>query len=228
MAFVVIEGLDGAGKSTQLELLRQAYDRAGTKHRFVHFPRTSSPVFGDMVARFLRGDLGRIDQVDPYLVALLYAGDRNDFKGELLQWIGEGSAILMDRYVYSNIAFQCAKVEGEKQRDELARWIEKTEYGYFGIPRPDVSIFLDVPEEFTRKKLKTNRQGNDRGYLQGKQDIHEKDMDFQARVRDVYLNHCQSKKDLLRIDCSTADGQMLAPEAIAQKIYTILKEKNCL
>jgi len=73
MALIVIEGLDGAGKSTQIDILtNQLKDKAIPSH-FLHFPRVEAPFFGELIARFLRGDLGAIDRVDPYVVALLYA-----------------------------------------------------------------------------------------------------------------------------------------------------------
>jgi dTMP kinase len=76
--FIVLEGLDGAGKSTQIKLLRQMIEATGRECEYLHFPRFDAPVYGDMIARFLRGEFGSVAQVNPYLVALLYAGDRAD------------------------------------------------------------------------------------------------------------------------------------------------------
>ena len=76
--FIVLEGLDGAGKSTQIRMLQELFARRGVACRYLHFPRFDAPVFGDLIARFLRGELGTVEAVDPYLVALLFAGDRGD------------------------------------------------------------------------------------------------------------------------------------------------------
>ena len=75
---IVLEGLDGAGKSTQVELVRRMFAQEGVESHFLHFPRFDAPVYGELIARFLRGEFGGVGQVDPYLVALLFAGDRID------------------------------------------------------------------------------------------------------------------------------------------------------
>ena len=143
--FIVLEGLDGAGKSTQIKLLRQLFASRGIESEYVHFPRFDSPVFGELIARFLRGELGSVESVDPYIVALLFAGDRADMAPQIRAWQAEGKVVIVDRYVYSNIGYQCAKLATEEQRAKLKQWILDTEYGYYNIPRPDLSLFLDVP-----------------------------------------------------------------------------------
>lgn len=225
MAFIVIEGLDGAGKSTQINML-QDYIKESGKHdcRLLHFPRTDSPVYGELIARFLRGELGEIHQVNPYLVALMYAGDRLDFKPTLNNWLNEGAVVLLDRYVYSNVAYQCAKFSGTPEYDTLRRWILHLEFEYHGLPKPDLNIFLNVPFEFTCQKLTVEREGKERTYLQGKQDIHEADLKFQENVRNTYLS-LQYEPDFVTIDCS--DGQeMLPAEQIFKKMIQILNQHN--
>lgn len=212
--FMVIEGLDGSGKSTQIERLLDYMDQEGIEHRYLHFPRTDEGFYGDLIARFLRGDLGPLESVHPYLVALIYAGNRNDAKEMIASWLAEGITVVADRYVVSNIAFQCAKLEKAKQREALRDWILRFEYEYHKIPRPDMNIFLDVPFHFTRKKLKGQRRGEDRNYLNGKADIHEQDLDFQQKVRQVYLDLSVTEPTLQVIDCSDSRGEMLSPDEI--------------
>ncbi len=216
--FIVLEGLDGAGKSTQIKLLRRMVEATGRECQDLHFPRFDAPIYGDMIARFLRGELGSVEQVNPYLVALLYAGDRADAARMINGWLGEGKCVIVDRYVYSNIGYQCAKVATEEERKRLREWILRTEYEEFGIPRPTVSLFLDVPFGFTEAKLTAQREGDDRNYLAGGVDIHEKSLDLQRRVREVYLEAASADGELQVVDCSTAEGSMASPEEIFERV----------
>ena len=181
--FIVLEGLDGAGKSTQIRMLRQLFADRGVESEYVHFPRFDSPVYGQLIARFLRGEFGGVQEVDPYLVALIFAGDRADAAPQIRQWLAEGKAVVLDRYVYSNVGFQCAKLPAGEERDRLADWIVNLEFGHNALPRPDLSLFLDVPFAFTERKLSEVREGDDRDYLQGGQDIHEASIAATLRVR---------------------------------------------
>jgi dTMP kinase len=218
MKFVNIEGLDGSGKSTQIKLLQQYFNDNNIAYQYLHFPRTDSPVYGELIAKFLRGDLGDMETVDPYLIALLYAGDRNDAKSIINEWLKKDYLVLIDRYVYSNIAFQCAKLNDDKKIEKLSQWIKYVEYEYFKIPKPDVEIFLDVPAHFTEKNLSKTRVGSDREYLKGKDDIHEKDINFQERVRDIYHREIEKESNFHIIKCYDKQEQIYDPETIKRKI----------
>lgn len=222
--FIVLEGLDGAGKSTQIKKLRDMFAEQGIPSEYIHFPRFDAPYFGDMIARFLRGEFGSVDQVDPYIVAMLYAEDRRDAATLIRGWMEQGKVVIADRYVYSNIGYQCAKVESKSKREELKQWIFSLEYDYFKIPRPDVSLFLDVPFAFTERKLLAEvREGDDREYLNGRKDIHEQSMDLQRKVRQVYLDAAQVDENMHIVDCSTAEGEMASPEIIFQRVRERVK-----
>ena len=220
--FMVVEGLDGSGKSTQIERLLAYLKHEGIKHQYLHFPRTDEGYYGELVARFLRGDLGPLESVHPYLVALIYAGNRHDAGEMIATWLAEGITVVADRYVVSNIAFQCAKLETAVEREALRDWILNFEYRYHKIPQPDMNIFLDVPFQFTRQKLKGERSGEDRDYLNGKTDIHEQDLDFQKKVRQVYLDLAVSEPTLQIINCSDRKGEMLPPDEIFISIQHLL------
>jgi dTMP kinase len=226
MKLIVIEGVDGAGKSTQIKLLRDFFAEKGQECEFLHFPRTEAPYFGELIARFLRGEFGTISDVDPYLVAMLYAGDRKDASENIRTWLKSGKVVLLDRYTYSNIAYQCAKLKDVTAQDRLRHWILSLEFDYFSIPRPDLNIFLDVPFSFTEKKLSGARTGEDRSYLNGSRDIHEESLDFQKKVRDIYIRVSQSDKNLAVVNCSSSRETMLTPEEIFELITGILKNKK--
>lgn len=222
---VVLEGLDGAGKSTQVKKLRQYLEDLYGTLEYIHFPRYDAPVYGDLISRFLRGDFGSNEAVHPQLVALLFAEDRHGAAPGMKQRLEAGDTVLLDRYVYSNIAYQCAKLSDETEAERLREWIFNTEYGDFGLPVPDLNIFLDVPIGFVESKLRSQRGGEDRDYLEGGQDIHEADIEFQKRVRDIYRKQCALDPDFIRIDCSDEYGQMLPPGAIFAKIQEVIDRK---
>ena len=221
--FIVLEGLDGAGKSTQIKKLQRLFEEQGKECAYLHFPRFDAPVYGDLIARFLRGEFGSAEEVNPYLVALIYAGDRADAARMIRQWLDEGKVVILDRYLYSNVGYQCAKLEAGEEREKLRRWILDLEYGYHQIPRPDLSLFLDVPFSFTARKLTEQREGDDRNYLQGGADIHEASLMLQQRVREVYLDCAREDEGLVVVDCSNEEGGMAAPDEIFEKIETLLK-----
>lgn len=218
MKFIVIEGLDGSGKTTQLNLIEKYLGEQNIKSKFLHFPRPEAPFYGEMISKFLRGELGNINEVDPYLVAMLYAGDRNDAATMIKDWLSDGYAVIADRYLYSNIAFQCAKLTKIEERTKLAHWIKSLEYEYHGIPIPDINLFLKVPFNFTRQSLEKPRKGSDRDYLNGSDDIHEADLGFQENVRDIYLWQVENNKDFDLIDCGGKNNTMLSPDDIFLKI----------
>ena len=215
---IVLEGLDGAGKSTQVRKLKEYLTERCGQLEYIHFPRYDAPVYGDLIGRFLKGEFGSIDSVHPQLVALLFAEDRHGAAPAMRAAMDEGKVVLLDRYVYSNIAYQCAKLPAGPERIRLRNWIFDTEYGDFNLPEPDLNLFLDVPIGFVEKSLASHRQGDDRNYLNGSQDIHEADIRFQEAVRDLYRSEAARDPRFLRIDCGDAEGQMLPPEAIFDKV----------
>ena len=221
--FIVLEGLDGAGKSTQIRMLRQLLAERGVESEYVHFPRFDAPVYGELIARFLRGEFGGVEQVDPYLVALLFAGDRAAAAPEIRAWLAAGKVVILDRYVYSNVGFQCAKLPAGPERDRLMQWILDLEFVHNDLPRPDVSLFLDVPFDFTARKLAEERGGDDRAYLQGGRDIHEDSLALQQRVREVYLAAAARDRSLRVVDCSDSTGAMDTPDRNFEKICAAIE-----
>lgn len=215
---ITLEGLDGAGKSTQIDLLIQHMTNLNIAHKFIHFPMLNKGHYGHLIAQFLRGEFGELDQVHPQLVALLFAEDRNEHKALLEEWLNEGYIILMDRYVHSNIAFQCAKTFGQTQKEELKTWILNFEFGHNCLPKPDLSMFLHVPFQQIKKSLQVERTGADRSYLKGAIDIHENSMDLQENVYYEYLKMIQADDHLQEIVCFDDNNKWLAVDAIHQRV----------
>ncbi len=216
MPLIVLEGLDGSGKSTQMRMLAKRASEEGFDTGYLHFPRFDTPFYGESIARFLRGDI----DVEPYTLALLFAGDRREAAPVLRRWLDEGRWVFLDRYVYSNVGYQCAKVDDADERRRLRDWILELEFEIYGVPRPDVSLFLDVPFRFTEQRLAADR--GDRGYLDGGKDVHESSLELQRRVREVYLEAALCDPTLRIVDCSDGQGEMMGREEVFRKITELL------
>jgi dTMP kinase len=158
-------------------------------------------------------------------VALLFAEDRHGAAPEIKKAIAGGATVLLDRYVYSNIAYQCAKLADAGEAETLREWILNTEFGEFDEPRPDLNIFLNVPIGFVEKNIQSERKGADRAYLHHAQDIHEADIEFQKRVRAMYLRQAEVDKGLQLVDCSDEAGEMLPPDDIFAKVKALVDSR---
>lgn len=174
---LALEGIDGAGKHTQVELLSRALEGRGVDYCHFSFPRYQS-FFGRAVARYLTGEFGRLRDVDPHLSALLYAGDRLEAKAELESALTSGQAVLADRYIASNLAHQGARVEPSR-RQEFLDWVRELEYGIYGLPHEDLVIYLRIPvEEATRRMAARAKKLS--------QDIQESDVRHLEQAAEVY------------------------------------------
>ena len=204
--FIVIEGLDGCGKSIQTRLLIEHLEREGHKCKFIHFPILEQGVYGKLIAQFLRGELGRIENVHPQLVALMYACERKERADIINKWLDDGYTIIADRYVCSNVAYQCAKLSNSTQKAELRDWILHLEFNVNNLPYPDRVLFLDIPKMYIVNSMLNERVGADRNYLCGEKDIHEADGTFQSKVYDEYQKMISYIDDFVAIKCYDDNG----------------------
>ncbi|MDR2085994.1 MAG: dTMP kinase [Dysgonamonadaceae bacterium] len=219
---IVIEGLDGSGKSTQIELLKKKFEKEGINYSYIHFPRLNNGLYGELIAEFLRGEYGSVKEVHPKLVALLFANDRTEHLEEINRWLNNGFIILCDRYVNSNIAFQCAKIENVAEKEKLKKWILNFEFNCNKLPVPYKSFFLDVPFNFISKSLSNQRAGADREYLAGKRDIHEESLSLQENVYQEYKKLLSEQDDFIAIPCYNQNNEMLKPKLINELIINNL------
>lgn len=221
---ICIEGVDASGKGTQCNLIKQYFKDNNISFEYFHFPMYGHNQFSDIISRFLRGEFGDIDDVDPTFIATMYAMDRYKFSPNLKKYLEENDVVLLDRYVYSNIAFQCAKVKGKIGANLLQKWIKDFEFGFLNLPKPDLNIFLDVPIEITKKRLE-NREGSDREYLEGKKDIHESDLEFQEKVREYYLSSMKDEENCQIISCTNQPQEIF--EMYKKYIELVLIKDYC-
>lgn len=202
---IVIEGLDSAGKSSQIKLIKSYLNDNKLTCINYHFPMYGHNQFSEIISKFLSGHLGKISDVDPLFIATMYAMDRYKFLSELNNALQTYDVVLLDRYVYSNIAYQCAKVN-DNEINTLKDWILEFEFNFLKLPFADLTIFLNVPIEVIQKRLSSKRQGLDRDYLNGNDDIHEADIELQKRVHKLYLNLIEGIINSVIINCATQVG----------------------
>ena len=217
---IVIEGLDGSGKSTQEELLRKRLSESGIKVNFIKLPNYDDPAC-ELVKMYLAGRFGKkAGDVNAYAASSFFAVDRyvsyNCYWKEAYK---NGEVFLADRYTTSNAYHQLTKTD-RADWDSYLEWLEDFEYNKMGIPRPDAVIYLDMPIEVSQK-LMTGRYKGD----ESKKDIHEKDVEYLKSCREAADYACR-KLGWERVECS-ADGEPLPIEAISDSIYNyVIKALN--
>jgi len=216
-----LEGIDGSGKGTQARCLCDRFLQAGVSATVVSFPRYGQTLFGRAVGEFLNGRFGSLNQVHPFLVSLLFAGDRFESKEFLLRAMARHSVVVLDRYVPSNVAHQASKVDGP-ERAELQRQIFEIEFEIFGLPRPDVVLLLDVPVPVARRLI---AQKTARNYTTAKADIQEADAGYLERVREVYHDLACAKPAWQTIACCDGD-RLRSVDEVTEIIWQTVGKMN--
>jgi dTMP kinase len=207
--FIVIEGIDGAGKGTQTDLLARAFEQRGIPFVKFGFPRYESS-FGRLIARFLNGEFGPLPAVDAHLSALLYAGDRFEAKSDLEAALNSGRTVVTDRYIASNLAHQAARVPAER-RAEFTSWLRQLEYGIYGLPVEDLVIYLHVP---AREGHRLVGLKSARSYTAKSRDLQESDVLHLKGAANVYDELAQAP-NWVTIECFDAEsGKLRSPEEI--------------
>ena len=217
---IVIEGLDGSGKSTQLELLPAALEKKGIVCRTVSFPDYESDSSA-LIKMYLGGKFGdKPTDVNAYAASTFYAVDRfASYKTGWGDFYNNGGTVIAGRYVTSNAVHQTSKLKKDKWAAFLD-WLYDFEYNKMGIPAPDKVIFLDMPTEVSQKLLKNRYEGDD-----SKKDIHEKDKAYLDRCREAAL--FTAKYSGWSIISCGENGEPRSIEDIAQDIMEqVLKEYN--
>ena len=175
---IVIEGLDGSGKSTQLELLQKNLKNSGVDCKSVSFPAYESDSSA-LVKMYLNGEFGKKpDDVNAFAASVFYTVDRYaSYKANWGEYYNNGGTIVSGRYTTSNAVHQASKLSEDKWGEFLS-WLYDFEYNKIGIPKPDKVIFLDMPIEVSQKLLSKRYEGDN-----SKKDIHESDTEYLDRCR---------------------------------------------
>ena len=206
---IVIDGIDGSGKQTQTELLKNKLISKGKKVITYEFPNYST-FFGKMIREYLDGKFGDSTKVDAKLISILYALDRFEVGKEIRAYLSKGYYVLCDRYTQSNMAYQTSKLPKDKHEDFL-KFIEEMEFNYFNLPIPDKIIFLKVPVSVSDNNL-SNRESVDG---------HEKNKNYQSSVLDSYINLSKKYPNWHIIDCMNEE-RLRSIEDIHQEIINMI------
>ena len=217
MSLIVIDGLDGCGKSTQLNRLKDIYSDGKTT--FISFPdyemECSVPV-----RLYLGGKISPDpDEINAYAASSFYAVDRYiSFKQVWEKDVKAGKNIIAGRYVSSNAIHQMCKLP-ESVWDDFLDWLDDYEYNKLGLPRPDKVIFLDMPIEISQKML-MRRYGGDAG----ERDIHERDTAYLERCR-ISALYAAKRLSWDVVGCADTDaGEPLPPERITDMLTELVGE----
>lgn len=224
--FLVIEGSDGSGKSTQYKLLGERLKAEGYRVKEVKFPRYEEEA-SYFVRRYLKGEYGDANELGPYVPSLFYALDRYDGGQQIAQWLSEGYIVLADRYIGANKAHQGQKIDDQQTRHAYYQWLDQLEFEMLGIPRPDLNIVLSLPHEFAMDLIK--KRGDSQVV-----DIHDGDPEHLRRANDTYRELCELYPDTFtHIHCIDKGELMSIPtinnliwERITPMLRRIRKKQN--
>lgn len=217
---IAIDGVDASGKQTQTELLRERLIKDGKNVKAVSFPAYDNPS-STLVKMYLDGDFGeKPSDVNAYATSTFFAADR--FATYRTDWgkaYNNGTIILADRYVSSNLIHQASKIDSNAEKDKFLVWLDDLEHNIYGLPRPDVTIFLDMPPEYGARLMK-DRLNKSNG--EETKDIHESDFSY---LKTSYNNavYVAERFEWKRVSC-VEDGEIRSVQDIHNDIYSIIKE----
>jgi dTMP kinase len=205
--FLVIDGMDGSGKTEQTKLLIARMAREGCPVEQISFPRYETPT-GAAVKQYLNGEFGSPEEVGPKRASVFYALDRYAASGEIRGWLGAGKNVVANRYVASNMGHQGSKERRESERMAFYRWNDELEYGLFGIPRPDLNVILHVPVDTALALI--DKRGNAK-------DEHENRAHLEA-AEATYLEIARAFPGFTLIEC-VEDGRLLSIPEVHEKVW---------
>lgn len=177
------------------------------------FPQYQSTV-GKVIASYLQGNYGDINNVPYELICTAYAADRARFAEDIATYLDNGYIVLCDRYTYSN-AFTIAKMPNEKWNDFI-NWIEDLEFNCLNVIEPDYNVYLHVDPTISMQRIEERGK---REYQNNKEDIHESNFNLLKSASDVYLYLAQQKNNWIVID-EMENGKQLPIEEVFAKLFT--------
>ncbi len=220
---IVIDGIDGSGKSTQIDLLIKKMKEDGLKVKMIHFPHYEN-FFGGFIGHCLSEQYYNFLDTHPKIVSVLYAADRWESSEGIKKMLDGGVTVVLDRYVSANQIHQGGKIKSTKKRNDFMKWLDQMEYKVFKIPRPDITLYLDLPTKIVLGLLKKRDSSKiKRKYLKKKKDVHEADVNFLINSRKSALKLSTEIPNFIKIECSEK-GKILSREKIHDMVYEKVKK----
>lgn len=221
---IVIDGTDGSGKATQVTYLTDRLKKDGYKIKVVDFPEYYKNFFGAFIGHCLSEQYYNFINVHPKIASVLYAADRWQSKEDLNKWLKEGYIVVANRYVSANQIHQGGKISDTKKRIAFIKWLDQMEYKEFGIPRPNITLYLSLPIDIVMKLLKERESSKmKRAYLKKKKDVHEADEKFMENSIKSALWLAKTQPNWVKINC-LEKGEILSREYIHEMIYKEVKK----
>ena len=221
---IVIDGTDGSGKATQVAYLTERLKKDGYKIKIVDFPEYYKNFFGAFIGHCLSEQYYNFINVHPKIASVLYAADRWQSKEEMNKWIEEGYVVVANRYVSANQIHQGGKISDAKKRNSFIKWLNQMEYEEFGIPRPNITIYLSLPIKIVMKLLNDRESSQmKRKYLKKNKDVHEADEKFMENSIKSALWLAKTQSNWSKINCSEK-GEILSRESIHEMVYKEVKK----
>ena len=212
---IVLEGLDACGKSTQTELLLDNLEKRGISVGWKRFPGYEITPAGSRIAAYLRGEFGELSQLDPKLIASLYAADRLIQLEEVEQMREDNEIVIFDRGVTSNLIYTPARGKDDIEVEDLNKFVERLEYDFYGFPRESLVIFLDASFD-ARKKIHAAKNRP--------LDLHEADEMYLKNVHKAALDRCEKDFRWIRISVDH-DGELRTREDLSEELMNLVLEK---
>jgi dTMP kinase len=213
---IVIDGVDGSGKTTQWQILKRRFKKENIPYVSFDFPIYKS-FFGKFIKRYLSGEFGDPTKFNPYYSSLPFAFDRFFHKEKLYNALNSGKHILANRYVTANMILQGAKILNKKEREKFFSWISDLEYHVLGLPQPDLVIYFWLPASISQKLIRERERKKEKRKIDG----HERNLAFQARAVAVSRSLASRHKNWKMIECYKA-GELLSREKIAEEVWKIV------
>lgn len=214
---IVLEGIDGSGKSTQFKLLTDRLEKEGVPFRKVVFPQYGKKS-ASLLESYLNGDFGRNpEDVSAYAASTFFFVDRySSFKTDWGEFYKNGGLIVCDRYTTSNAIHQGAKLPNSELSSFLD-WLYDFEFRLMELPRPDLVLYMDVDLDTCLSQMKARQEKTGT-----KGDIHETHSEYLASCLSVG-SIAADKLGWTRVRCLN-DGVMRAAAEISEDIYSSVKE----